>query len=256
MDDLIFTTNPYILTLVATLFTWFLTLLGSALVFLVKNINPKKEAIMMGLASGVMIAASFWSLIIPGINIARENEISILFPIFGIIIGVLFIVFADSLLEKQKVSNKKNLLLFSAITLHNIPEGLVIGVAFAAAALGINGVTYLAGAMLALGIGIQNLPEGAAISLPLKSQGVSSKKAFHLGHLSASVEIIAGLIGVFLVTLMQSMLPFFLCFAAGAMIGVVLRELLPDTIMKEKNITTISFLIGFCIMMFLDVILG
>lgn len=246
--------------LLATIFTYLLTALGASLVFFFKNINKKVLDIMLGMASGIMIAASFWSLLNPAIELASEiHQSKILIPAIGFIVGGIFVVGSDILLGlKFKIDNKKrkNLLLVSAVTLHNIPEGMAVGVAFGTLALMVPGVALIDCILLALGIGIQNFPEGACVSMPLRSQGMSRKKSFFIGQASGIVEIFAGLIGVLFALTVRAMLPFLLAFSAGAMIAVACSELIPEAFEDNKILATIGVILGFVTMMILDVILG
>ena len=213
-----------------------------------------------------MIAASFWSLLSPAIDLSTElGYIVWLLPATGFIIGSLFVLLSDRFLDNV-LKNRKNLrnadslrksiLLISAITIHNIPEGMAIGVAFGGIASGVPGMTVIGALMLAIGIGIQNFPEGAAVSLPLRNEGFSRFKSFMFGQASALVEPISAVIGVILVLTIRSILPFLLSFAAGAMIAVAARELLPESITENKNLATLGLIFGFVLMMVLDVALG
>lgn len=248
----------------ATLFTWLITAFGAASVFLFKKLNQKVLDLILGFAAGVMIAASFWSLLNPSIELSeRLGYISWLLPGIGFLFGGLFVILADIFLDKmmQKKkqitkSKKRSILLVSAITMHNIPEGLAIGVAFGCAALSIEGATLVSACLLTIGIGLQNFPEGAGVSLPLRREGYSRTKSFLYGQASGIVEPISGIIGALLVVFIQSILPFLLSFAAGCMISVAGRELLPEASKENKNHATIGLTIGFIIMMILDVALG
>lgn len=257
--------HPAIQALIATTFTWGITALGALLVCFFKEMNKKVLDTVLGFSAGVMIAASFWSLLSPALDLSNElGYIEWLLPTLGFIFGGLFVLLSDKFLEKvlqnkrslQKASLKRSILLVSAITIHNIPEGMAIGVAFGGIASGIPGMTVIGAVMLAVGIGIQNLPEGAAVSLPLRSEGFSRWKAFLIGQASALVEPISAVIGVLLVVSIRSMLPFLLSFAAGAMIIVVARELLPESVQENKNLSTFGVICGFVLMMVLDVALG
>ena len=257
--------HPAIQALIATTFTWGITALGALLVCFFKEMNKKVLDTVLGFSAGVMIAASFWSLLSPALELSNElGYIEWLLPTLGFIFGGLFVLLSDKFLEKvlqnkrsvQKASLKRSILLVSAITIHNIPEGMAIGVAFGGIASGIPGMTVIGAVMLAVGIGIQNLPEGAAVSLPLRSEGFSRWKAFLIGQASALVEPISAVIGVLLVVSIRSMLPFLLSFAAGAMIIVVARELLPESVQENKNLSTFGVICGFVLMMVLDVALG
>ena len=248
----------------ATLFTWLITAIGASSVFLFKKLNQKVLDLTLGFAAGVMIAASFWSLLNPSIELGeRLGYISWLLPGVGFLCGGIFVILVDVFLEelltkKTQVdkSKKRSVLLVSAITMHNIPEGLAIGVAFGCVALEIDGATLISACLLAIGIGLQNFPEGAGVSLPLRREGFSRTKSFLFGQASGVVEPIAGIIGALLVVFIQSILPFLLSFAAGCMISVAGRELLPEASKENKNYATIGLIIGFIIMMIMDVALG
>jgi zinc transporter, ZIP family len=260
--------------LIATLFTWGVTALGATLVFFFKTINKKVLNGMLGFAAGVMIAASFWSLLAPSIEMAEElGQIAFITAGTGFLFGGGFLYLIDKLLphlhmgletnqsEGIKTNWQRSILLVLAITLHNIPEGLAVGVAFGAVASGIGTTASIAGAVaLAIGIGLQNFPEGAAVSIPLRREGFSRTKAFFYGQASGLVEPIAGVIGAYTVIKIQHMLPYALAFAAGAMIYVVVEELIPEAQREEggskTDIATIGCMIGFTIMMVLDVALG
>ena len=258
--------NPVLQALVATLFTWFVTALGAALVFGAKNVNQKVMDGMLGLASGVMIAASFWSLLAPAIEMSGGAWHQALIGFLG---GGLFLYLADKVLphlhlydddnEKEgvKTSWQRSVLLVLAVTLHNIPEGLAVGVAFGAAASGMESASLGAAVALAFGIGIQNFPEGLAVAMPLRREGMSRTKAFLFGQASGVVEPIAGVIGAVAVLSMQPLLPYALAFAAGAMIFVVVEELIPESqAHNNKDFATLGAIFGFAIMMLLDVALG
>jgi ZIP family zinc transporter len=262
--------NPVLLALFATLFTWALTALGSSMVFFFKTLNQKMLNAMLGFAAGVMIAASYWSLLKPAIEISESTGgIAWLPALIGFLSGGAFLLLIDKLLphlhfglsidkaEGIKTSWQRSVLLVLAITLHNIPEGLAVGVAFGALASN-PGTEELAGAIvLAIGIGLQNFPEGAAVSVPLRREGFSRIKAFNFGQLSGAVEPIAGVIGASLVLLITPLLPYALSFAAGAMIFVVIEELIPESQTgSETDFSTIGAMLGFATMMFLDVALG
>lgn len=245
------------------------TLLGAAMVFLMKNKMDKKvEKILLGFASGVMIAASIWSLLIPSIDMAEEQgKIGWLPAALGFLLGIVFLLTLDSIIphihlgsekpEGIKAKLKKTTMMVLAVTLHNIPEGMAVGVTFAGAIFGNAGITMAGATALAIGIAIQNFPEGAIISMPLKSEGVSKSKAFLYGTLSGIVEPIAAIITILLTKTVVPILPYLLSFAAGAMIYVVVEELIPELQEGEhSNIGTIGVAIGFVIMMILDVALG
>lgn len=213
-----------------------------------------------------MIAASFWSLLSPAIDLSEElGYIVWMLPTVGFIVGGLFVLLSDRFLDRVLKNNrnlrsadslKRCILLISAITIHNIPEGMAIGVAFGGIASGVPGMTVVGAVMLAIGIGIQNFPEGAAVSLPLRNEGFSRFKSFMFGQASALVEPVSAVIGVVLVLSIRSVLPFLLSFAAGAMITVAARELLPESVKENKNLATLGLIFGFTIMMVLDVALG
>lgn len=258
--------NPVIQALIATIFTWGITALGALVVYFFKEINKKVLDTILGFSAGVMIAAAFWSLIAPSIELSAElGYIQWLLPALGFIVGGIFVLLSDRFLDKalkskndlrSNTSLKRSILLISAITIHNIPEGMAIGVAFGGIASGVPGMTLIGAIMLAVGIGIQNFPEGAAVSLPLRSEGYSRFKSFMIGQASALVEPVSAVIGAILVLYIRSMLPFLLAFAAGAMILVVARELLPESVKDYKNLATLGLIFGFVLMMVLDVALG
>ncbi|MEA2097344.1 MAG: ZIP family metal transporter [Candidatus Cloacimonadota bacterium] len=263
--------SPVLQALIATIFTWFVTAAGAALVFFFKRINRNLLNGMLGFAAGVMIAASFWSLLAPAIEMTPEvSSLPIWFPAaIGFLAGGVFLWIADRLIphlhlgfpddeaEGIPTNWKRSMLLVLAITLHNIPEGLAVGVAFGALATNLSSVTLLGAIGLAIGIGIQNFPEGAAVSIPLRREGLSRGKCFWYGQLSGIVEPIAGVIGAVTVVLMRPILPYALSFAAGAMIFVVVEELIPEAQLNRKtDIATIGVMIGFAVMMTLDVALG
>ena len=262
--------NPVLLALFASLFTWGVTALGAAMVFFFKTINKKVLNSMLGFAAGVMIAASFWSLLQPSIEMAKANgDLPWMPPLIGFLSGGAFLLIVDKLLphlhmglaidkaEGIKTSWQRSVLLVLAITLHNIPEGLAVGVAFGALANNPD-AGKLAGAIaLAIGIGLQNFPEGAAVSIPLRREGFSRRKSFFYGQLSGIVEPIAAVIGAYLVLIINPLLPYALSFAAGAMIFVVVEELIPESQSgNETDLSTIGAMLGFATMMFLDVALG
>ncbi|MBE6992259.1 MAG: ZIP family metal transporter [Ruminococcaceae bacterium] len=257
---------PHVQALLSTLFTWAVTALGAALVFVFKKVSRTVMDAMLGFAAGVMIAASFWSLLSPAIEMAEKVGLN---PWLTVLMGFMFgggLLFAGdrffSAFERkrqneQKGSMKRCLMLVSSITLHNIPEGMAVGVAFASAAYGLEGATLAAAGLLALGIGLQNFPEGTAVSVPLRREGMSRGKAFFFGQLSGLAEPIAGVAGAILVLHMRMLLPYLLAFAAGAMIYVVVEELIPESQTNEKkDVMALFTLIGFSVMMVLDVALG
>ena len=256
-------------TFVGLLIPFIGTTLGAAMVFLMKNkMNSKLEKALLGFASGVMIAASIWSLLQPAIEMSEEQgKISWLAPSVGFMIGIVFLLLLDSLIPHLHLNSdkpeglssklKKTTMLVLAVTLHNIPEGMAVGVVFAGM-LAQNNLITLAGAFaLSIGIAIQNFPEGAIISMPLKEEGMSKGKAFILGMLSGIVEPIAASITLLITNLVVPVLPYILAFAAGAMIYVVVEELIPEAQNGEHtNIGTIGCAIGFVLMMILDIALG
>lgn len=243
------------------------TSIGALMVFCMKNtLNKRVEKLLLGFASGVMIAASIWSLLIPSIEMAEEQGMISWIPAsFGFVLGILFLLLIDIIVPHLegntpkgiKAGFKKTTMLILAVTLHNIPEGMAVGVAFAGAISGNAGITMAGALALAIGIGIQNFPEGAIISMPLKSEGMSKPKAFLYGTLSGIVEPIAAFITLLLTSIIIPILPYLLSFAAGAMIYVVVDELIPESQKGElSNLGTIGVTIGFLIMMVLDVVLG
>jgi ZIP family zinc transporter len=264
--------SPVQQALIGTLFTWGVTALGAALVFFFKKISKKVLNGMLGFAAGVMIAASFWSLLAPGIEMAEDlGQTAWVTAAIGFLGGGLFLLIVDKVLphlhmgldtsqaEGVKTSWQRSVLLVLAITLHNIPEGLAVGVAFGAVAYGLPYASLGGAIALAIGIGLQNFPEGAAVSIPLRREGFSRGKAFLYGQASGIVEPIAGVIGAFAVIAMRPLLPYALAFAAGAMIYVVVEELIPEAQQGEGNktdVATIGCMLGFAVMMILDVALG
>jgi ZIP family zinc transporter len=269
--------NPIVQALLATLFTWAVTALGASFVFFAKNVNQRVLDFMMGFAAGVMIAASFWSLLAPSIEKAEETFLLGQGPpawvpaAVGFMAGALFLFVVDKIIphlhvgfrteeaEGIKTTWHRSILLVLAITLHNIPEGLAVGVAFGAlASEAVVTPEMLAPAVaLAIGIGLQNFPEGLAVSMPLRREGFSRRKSFWYGQLSGVVEPVAGVIGAAAVILMQPILPYALSFAAGAMIFVVVEELIPESHRKgNTDLATMGAMIGFTVMMVMDVALG
>lgn len=256
--------NPIVLAFLATLFTWFMTALGSSMVFLFKTMNDKVMNSMLGFAAGVMIAASFWSLLQPALELTGDNSMPV---VIGFLLGGVFLYGIDKILphlhlnlntgksteEGIHTSWKRSVLLALAVTLHNIPEGLAVGVAFGA--IGSTGdPTIIAGAVtLTIGMGLQNFPEGAIVSIPLAREGIKKWKAFNMGQLSGAVEPIAAVLGAWLVMSISPIMPYALAFAAGAMIYVVVEELIPTSQNgSHSDYATIGAMIGFALMMFLD----
>ena len=245
--------------LIATIFTYLMTALGAGIVFFFKNISKNVMDAMLGFAAGVMTAASFFSLLSPAIEHCESLNINPwLITFIGFFSGGLLLFLSDKIFNKLlSKQNKRILMLVSSITIHNIPEGLAVGIAFGSVYYGLTGATTISAILLAIGIGLQNFPEGSAVSIPLLREGMSRKKAFFYGQLSAIVEPIFGVLGAILVLKVRTLLPFFLSFAAGAMIYVVVSELIPESQSnKKKEIMAIFTIIGFSIMMILDVALG
>ena len=254
------------MALLATMFTWFITLLGSSVVFFFKTINKTIMDAILGFAAGVMIAAAFFSLLSPSIEMSENlNLTSWLVASIGVMLGAILLFTGDKVFDKiekkKNITNssgfKRCLMLIFSITLHNIPEGLAVGVAFGSLAYNLDGATLSSACMLAFGIGLQNFPEGMAISLPLRRENFSRKKAFFYGQLSGIVEPISGVLGALLVLKARFLLPYLLAFAAGAMIYVVVEELIPESqTNKKKDFMAFSTLIGFVVMMIMDLALG
>jgi ZIP family zinc transporter len=262
--------SPVTQAFYATLFTWGLTALGAAFVFFFKSINRAVFDGMLGFTGGVMVAASFWSLLSPAIDMSEgEGFVKVLPAALGFLGGAIFLFALDKVLPHLHINFKqdeaegvktdwhRSTLLVLAITLHNIPEGLAVGVLFGGAAVGFEGATIGGAIALAIGIGIQNFPEGMAVSMPLRRQGLSRWKSFNYGQLSAIVEPVAGVLGAWAVMTFQPILPYALAFAAGAMIFVVVEEVIPET-QRDKftDVAVLGFIGGFIVMMTLDVALG
>ncbi|MEO1021169.1 MAG: ZIP family metal transporter [Bacteroidota bacterium] len=273
IPDWFYQLNPIIQALMGGLFTWGVTALGASLVFFTRKVNNTLLDSMMGFAAGVMIAASVWSLIIPSIDMTEAmGGIPWLPAVIGFLAGGIFLRICDQYLphlhiglpkeqaEGVPTNWRRSTLLVLAITLHNIPEGLAVGVLFGAAATGVDptgGATVAAALALALGIGIQNFPEGMAVSMPLRRDGMGVGKSFWYGQLSGVVEPISAVVGAAAVIFIQPILPYALAFAAGAMIYVVIEELVPESQQHgNTDIATLGTMIGFCVMMTLDVALG
>ncbi len=262
--------HPAVYALVATLFTWLMTAMGAGTVFFTRQMSKKTLDILLGFAGGVMIAASFWSLLNPAIEMSKNGPLPQWFPAaVGFLLGAGFIRLIDMFLphlhvgfpmetaEGVKTSWRRTTLLVLAITLHNIPEGLAVGVAFGAVASGFPDATFAGAVALAFGIGLQNLPEGAAVAVPLRREGISPLKSFWYGQLSGMVEPIAGVLGAAVVFIFQPVLPYALAFAAGAMIYVVVEEVIPES-QRDGNTdqSTMGLILGFTLMMVLDVAFG
>ncbi len=266
---MVFPHNPVIAAFYATLFTWGVTAVGAAGVFFFKAIKQRLLDAMLGFTAGVMIAASFWSLLAPSIAMSRElGLLPWMPPAIGFLSGGLFLWLIDKALphlwfgqplarvEGIRTSWHRTMLLFLAITFHNFPEGLAIGVAFGAAAQGIDGASWAGAAALALGIGIQNFPEGLAVSLPFRREGLSRWRAFFYGQASALIEPVAAVLGAASVLIMRGILPYALAFAAGAMIYVSVEEIIPASQKNATDVATIGAMMGFAVMMVLDVAFG
>ena len=261
--------SPVLQALLATLFTWGVTALGAASVFLVRGFNQKLLDWMLGFAGGVMIAASFWSLLAPGIELAEEQGVPGWLPaVVGFLMGGIVLRGIDFVLPHQHPRGaegepegietvwRQSILLVLAITLHNFPEGLAVGVAFGAVDMGLETATLGGAVSLAIGIGLQNFPEGIAVAMPLRRE-LSRTKSFMYGQLSAVVEPIAGVLGASLVLVARPLLPYALSFAAGAMVFVVVEEVIPSSQCEGSvDLATTGFMLGFAIMMVLDVALG
>lgn len=262
--------NPVVQALLATCFTWGVTAAGAAVVFVFKSINRRVLDGMLGFAAGIMIAASFWSLLAPAIEMTEQaGGVAWIPAVVGFLLGGVFLRVVDLLLphlhigfpdeaaEGIKTQWQRSVLLVLAITLHNFPEGLAVGVAFGALGANLPSATLAGAVALALGIGIQNFPEGTAVSVPLRREGFGRFKSFWYGQLSGVVEPIAGVIGAAAVMLMKPILPYALSFAAGAMIFVVVEELIPESQLESNSdVATTGAMLGFAVMMLLDVALG
>ena len=262
--------SPVYQALLATLFTWGVTALGAATVFTTKQVSRRVLDMMLGFAAGVMIAASFWSLLAPAIEMAEDGPTPSWFPaLVGFLLGALclrgidevlphlHLGFSDDEAEGIKTPWHRSVLLVLAITMHNIPEGLAVGVTFGAAASGIESATFAGAVALAIGIGLQNFPEGIAVAVPLRREGMSRRRSFLLGQASGVVEPIAGVLGAVAVITMDALLPYALSFAAGAMIFVVVEEVIPESQRGgSTDLATMGAMVGFAVMMTLDVALG
>ena len=262
--------GPVYQALAGTLFTWFLTAVGAGFVLVFREMSRKLLDGMLGFAAGVMIAASFWSLLAPAIEMSEGSGVPGWIPaVVGFLLGGAFLWVVDRILphlhlgleieeaEGIKTTWQRSVLLVTAITLHNFPEGLAVGVAFGAVAAGLPAATLAGAIALAIGIGIQNFPEGLAVAMPLRREGFSRGKSFLYGQASGIVEPIAGVLGAAAVLLMQPILPYALSFAAGAMIYVVVEELIPESQQgQDTHMSTIGAMLGFAVMMILDVALG
>lgn len=270
MIEILSNFNPIIQALLATIFTWLVTALGASTVFFTRSVSKKLLDWMLGFAGGVMIAASYWSLLAPAIEMSEGFGVPKWVPAAtGFLAGGIILRIIDKILphlhigypveeaEGIKTSWERSILLILAITLHNFPEGLAVGVAFGAVASGLPGATLTGAIALAIGIGIQNFPEGLAVSMPLRKEGMSQLKSFWYGQLSGIVEPIAGVWGAFFVLIAKASLPYMLAFAAGAMIFVVVEEVIPESQYEgNTDIATMGAMLGFTVMMILDVAFG
>jgi len=270
MAELFRSLHPTLQALLAACFTWALTAGGAAVVFMAKDISRRVLDTMLGFAGGVMIAASYWSLLAPAIEMSEGKSIPAWVPaVAGFLLGGIFLRAVDKVLphlhlgfvleeaEGVKTGWRRSTLLILAITLHNIPEGLAVGVAFGALAAHLPSATLAGAVALAVGIGIQNFPEGMAVSLPLRREGMSRGKSFWYGQLSAMVEPLAAVVGAIAVTMAQPILPYALSFAAGAMIFVVIEDVVPEAQRGgNTDLATMGGMLGFAVMMLLDVAFG
>lgn len=263
--------NPVLQAFLATCFTWFVTALGASAVFLFRSVNRQVLDGMLGFAGGVMIAASFWSLLAPAIEMAENEPVPAWVPaLVGFLLGGVFLRVIDMILPHLHVSLaddgqaegiptswRRSILLVLAVTIHNIPEGLAVGVAFGALGAGLPSASLAGAIALAIGIGLQNFPEGTAISVPLHREGMSKLRSFWYGQLSATVEPVAAVLGAIAVLSIREILPYALSFAAGAMIFVVVEDLIPESQAEgNRDIATVGAMAGFAVMMTLDVALG
>jgi len=270
MSDWFASQHPVFQALLAGLFTWFITALGASAVFFTRRVNRRLLDSMLGFSGGVMLAASYWSLLAPAIEISEHGPLPSWFPpAVGFLVGGAVLWILDKILphlhigfpieeaEGPKTPWRRAVLLVTAITLHNIPEGLAVGVAFGGVVAGVPGASIAAAIVLSIGIGIQNFPEGVAVAMPLRAEGMSKLKSFWYGQLSALVEPIAAVMGAAMVVVAAPILPYALSFAAGAMVYVVVEELIPEAERSGNvDLATVSLMVGFVIMMVLDVALG
>lgn len=266
--DWLLSQHVIFLAFLAGLFTWATTAFGASFVFFFKSISKKMYAVMLGFAAGIMLAASFFSLLLPSIDMAEESGgISWIPAVVGFLVGGIFLRLMDMIIphlhlgsketEGPKTHLQRSWLMIFAVTLHNIPEGLAVGVAFGALASDMSASGVVAAMILALGMGIQNIPEGFAVSAPLRGEGFSKRKSFFYGQLSGSVELIGAIIGAIIAASMTSILPYILSFAAGAMIYVIVEELIPEAQQsKYADLATIATMLGFAVMMLLDLALS
>jgi len=264
--DIFVSLSPVLQAFIATLFTWAITAVGASTVFMTHRVSSRFLNAMLGFASGVMVAAAYWSLLAPSVELSRDRELPVWFPpVVGFLLGgaVLWLIdrllphlhlgFPDADIEGIPTSWKRSTLLMLAVTLHNIPEGLAVGVSFGAVAAALSHVSLASAIALALGIGIQNFPEGMAISLPLRREGMSMSRSFWFGQLSGMVEPLAGLFGAAAVLQITAVLPYAMSFAAGAMFYVVIEELIPECQREgNTNLPTLAAMLGFVLMMILE----
>jgi ZIP family zinc transporter len=262
--------NPVLQSLVATIFTWLMTAFGAAMVFFAKDLNQKLFDTMLGFAGGIMISVSYFSLLAPAIDMSKGSAVPSWVPVtVGFLLGGSFLWLLDKILphlnpslppeksEGIKTRWQRNTLLVLAITLHNIPEGLAVGVAFGAVAAGYAKANLISAVLLSFGIGLQNFPEGMAVSVPLRFGGMTRRRSFFFGQLSGIVEPMAAVIGALTVSFMQSMLPYTLGFAAGAMIYIVIEEIIPGAQRcQNSDLATIGAMLGFAVMMVMEVAMG
>lgn len=267
MENILCNIHPIIQALIAGFATWAMTALGAATVFLTKEVNRKFLDVMLGFAAGVMSAAVYWSMLAPALQIAASRHMPPWLPAaIGFLVGGACLRIIDRLLphlqldfpiekaEGIKTHWRRSTLLILAMTLHNIPEGLAIGIAFGAVAVGSSSATLQAAIALAIGIGIQDIPEGLAVSVPLRREGVSRLKSFWYGQLSGIVEPVAAVVGACAVIMVQSILPYTLAFAAGAMFFIVVEEIIPESQRGgNADLATMGTIVGFVVMMILDV---
>ena len=256
--DWLYNFSGWQLALIGTAFTWAMTALGASLVFIYKNVSQNAFSFMMSSAAGIMLASTFFSLLLPAIE--TGGEFSFLILTFGFILGGALIILTDIVINKLtmfsgNLKKRSCAVMCIAVTMHNIPEGMAVGVAFGALASG-QTVEAVAAVMLAVGIGIQNFPEGMCVAFPLRANGLSRGKSFLIGQLSGAVEIVAGVIGALAVTAVNGILPWALAFSAGAMIAVVCSELIPESFAQGKVKATVGIIFGFALMMILDLCFG
>ncbi len=249
--EILLDSSPLSLTVIFSCICWLSTALGASIVTFFNSKATYVLNAFSGFAAGVMISASFWSLLNPSISLCEELNYSKIIPIVSFLVSAILVVLFTILLDKIFANKSKSILMFSAVTLHNVPEGLCVGVAFGAVNSGVNLISAIT---LSLGMAIQNFPEGASVSLPLLRDGIKKRNAFFLGQLSGAVEPIFAIIGYFLTTIVKAILPITLSMAAGAMITVAVGELIPDSITQNKTVGIIGCIIGFAIMSLLDVL--